>query len=123
MMPDYGEAVFPLRNLPHLWGRGTAIAVEGALPKVTQTVLHQHPSRPAAIGFLKTLHPKRANDTTRGPFLGKGLPTGLRLADGIGPKGLFSSRLKAKGSMPHPFRTQLSHISAAGPIRIPLSLA
>ena len=43
MMPDYGEADFPLRNLPHLWGRGTAIAVEGALPKVTLTVRHQYP--------------------------------------------------------------------------------
>ena len=34
-MPDYGRADFLLCNLPHLWGRGTAIAVEGALSKVT----------------------------------------------------------------------------------------
>ena len=43
MMPDYGEADFPLRNLPHLWGRGTAAAVEGALVKVTLTVRHKFP--------------------------------------------------------------------------------
>ena len=31
--------------------------------------------------------PKRENDTARGPFLGKGLPNGVGLADGNGPKG------------------------------------
>jgi len=36
----------------------------------------------AAIGFLTTLHMKREIDSTRGSFLGKELPTGLRLADG-----------------------------------------
>jgi len=35
-----------------------------------------------AVGILKTLHPKRENGTARGPFPGKGLPTGLGLADG-----------------------------------------
>ena len=54
MMPDYGEAVSSLRNLPHLWGRGTAIAVEGVLPKVALTIRHQYPSRSAAT------HPPQA---------------------------------------------------------------
>lgn len=31
----------------------------------------------AAIGILLTLPPNRENDTVEGPFLGKGLPTGL----------------------------------------------
>ena len=30
----------------------------------------------AAVGVPMTLHPKRANDTAVGPFLGKGLPPG-----------------------------------------------
>ena len=51
----------------------------------------------AAVGILMTLSPKHAIDTAVGPFLGKGLPTGLGLADGIGPQGLPSSRLKAQG--------------------------
>ncbi len=38
-----GGAVSSLHNLPHLWGRGTAIAVEGVLAKVTLTVLNQYP--------------------------------------------------------------------------------
>ena len=36
----------------------------------------------AAFGILTTLPSKRENDTAKGPFLGKGLPTGLGLADG-----------------------------------------
>ena len=37
-----------------------------------------------------TLHLKRENDFALSSFLGKELPTGLRLADGFGPKGLIS---------------------------------
>ena len=51
----------------------------------------------AAIGVLKTLTPKRAIASTRGSFLGKELPTGLRLADGVGPQGLTRSRLHNRG--------------------------
>ena len=51
----------------------------------------------AAIGILMALSPKRENDSARGSFLGKELPTGLRLAGGNGPQGLSSSRLKAQG--------------------------
>ena len=36
----------------------------------------------AAVGILITLSPKRTNDSAVGSFLGKELPTGLRLADG-----------------------------------------
>ena len=52
----------------------------------------------AAIGILMALSPKRENDSARGSFLRKELPTGLRLAGGNGPQGLSSSRLKAEGS-------------------------
>ena len=41
----------------------------------------------ATVGILMTLTPKRASASARGSFLGKELPTGLRLADGIWPKG------------------------------------
>ena len=40
----------------------------------------------AAVGILMTLHPNRAIDSARGSFLGKELPTGLRLADGKRPE-------------------------------------
>ena len=40
----------------------------------------------AAIGILKTLSPNRAIDSARGSFLGKELPTGLRLAEGSAAK-------------------------------------
>ena len=41
----------------------------------------------AAVGILMTLSPKRASASTQGSFLGKELPTGLRLADEIWPAG------------------------------------
>ena len=40
----------------------------------------------AAIGILKTLSQNRAIDSARGSFLGKELPTGLRLAEGSAAK-------------------------------------
>ena len=40
----------------------------------------------AAVGFLTTLTLKRENDSARGSFLGKELPTGLRLAEGSAAK-------------------------------------
>ena len=43
-----------------------------------------------------TLTTKRASASARGSFLGKELPTGLRLAGGNGPQGLSSSRLKSQ---------------------------
>ena len=54
----------------------------------------------AAVGILKTLHKNLAIASAAGSFLGKELPTGLRLADGKGPQGLTSalSRLKARSS-------------------------
>ena len=36
----------------------------------------------AAVGFLMTLHRKRAIDCTAGSFLRKELPTGVRNGDG-----------------------------------------
>ena len=36
----------------------------------------------AAVGILMTLAIKRAIDSAEGSFLGKELPTGLRIADG-----------------------------------------
>ena len=40
----------------------------------------------AAVGFLTTLHHKHAIDSAQGSFLGKELPTGLRLAEGSAAK-------------------------------------
>ena len=115
-----GEADFPLRNLPHLWGRGTAIAVEGALPKVTLTVRRQYlpaasrPPTPAsrdfprrgkqvlslrrthpltAVCFAATAGPRKegALVCSKGANLGPaGAPARVGLADGIGPQGLIT---------------------------------
>ena len=52
-----GGAVSSLHNLPHLWGRGTAIAVEGVLAKAALTVYHQYPQ------------PLRGHPPTRGKRL------------------------------------------------------
>ena len=54
----------------------------------------------AAVGILKTLYKNRAIASAVGSFLGKELPTGLRLANGKGPQDLTGalSRLKVRSS-------------------------
>ena len=62
----------------------------------------------AAIGILMALSPKRENDSARGSFLGKELPTGLRLADGYAAKPLdLKSQLSILNSI---FKTPVTVI-------------
>ena len=51
-------------------------------PKIEIETEIEGTSGEAAIGILMTLSQKRTIDSARGSFLGKELPTGLRLADG-----------------------------------------
>ena len=66
----YQPAAHPSANLRRLAApppsRGRRLTISGS----------------AADGILMTLSTKRAINATRGPFPGKGLPTGLGLADG-----------------------------------------
>ena len=56
--------------------------VSGGGAQIKKRRLMKHDSGSAAVGILMTLSPKHAIDTAVGPFLGKGLPTGLGLAVG-----------------------------------------
>ena len=56
---------------------------DGGGAQIGKRRLLKHNSGSAAIGILKTLHPKRAIDSAAGSLPRRELPTGLRDGDGF----------------------------------------